>query len=84
VVTASPSEIKHLLENTQHRAYFDPMCERAETVQTVDEATAVVYFLNRRYMVTRDFCVLRHSRITVRVGAHVRCMCVCVCVRVLH
>ena len=67
IIKAAPIEIKHLLDNTKNRAYFDPMCYNAEVVQTVDEGTSVMYFMNRKFMVTRDFCVLRHSRISVRI-----------------
>ena len=66
VVKAAPAELKFLLDNAKSREYFDPMCHNAEVIQTIDETSSIMYFLNRKLLVVRDFCVLRHERTTVR------------------
>jgi len=73
VVKAAPSEIKHLLKHAKNREYFDPMCSNAEIIETIDDATSVMYFMNRKFIVARDFCVLRHDRTTVRASRCCEC-----------
>jgi len=65
VESSSPIEVKYLIKQSTNRAQFDAMCRRINVVQTIDDNSVIVHFVDTKYLLNRDFCVLRHDYTTV-------------------
>ena len=66
LVEASPIETKYLIKQSTNRAQFDAMCRKITVVQTIDDNSVIVNFVDTKYHMNRDFCILRHDYTTVR------------------
>lgn len=69
VIKASPTEIKYLVKQSKNREQYDPMCRGIRVVETIDDSTSVVHFVDTKYFFNRDFCIIRHSHTTVKTSS---------------
>ena len=57
--------MEYLIKQSTNRVQFDAMCRRINVVQTIDDNAVIVNFVDTKYFLNRDFCILRHDYTTV-------------------